>query len=110
MADQLWLDSAQAGTGARNLSAAGAQFTEARAGAGAEIAAASAGPPWGRDGFGQAFERSYRPIEHEVLRAWEELGAYLQDLGEAVAATVRDNQAADQRSSVRIEHSSRTLP
>jgi hypothetical protein len=109
MTDELRLDPALTRTGARNLSAAGARFAEARAGAGAEIAAATTAQPWGRDEFGQSFERGYRPIEHETLRAWERLAAYLQDLGDAAAAAVRDSLATDQTASVRIEHSSRNL-
>jgi hypothetical protein len=110
MSDELWLDPALARTGAGNLSAAGSEFAEARAGAGAEIAAATAAQPWGRDEFGQSFERRYRPIEHQVMRAWEQLAAYIQGLGDEAAAAVRDSLEADQQASVRIEHSSRKLP
>jgi len=109
MTEELRLDPEPTRTGARNLSAAGARLAEARAGAGAEIAAATAVQPWGRDEFGQSFERSYRTIEHQMLRAWEQLAVHLQDLGDAAAAAVRDSLATDQAASVRIEHSSRNL-
>jgi hypothetical protein len=110
MNDELRLDPALTQTGASHLSAAGAQFAEARAGAGEEIAAATAAQPWGRDEFGQIFDRNYRPVEDQVLRAWEQLGAYLQGLGEAAEAAVRDSSATDQHASVRIEHAPRNLP
>jgi hypothetical protein len=110
MSDELRLDPDQALRGAGDLSAAGAEFAELRAGAGAEIAAATARRPWGSDAMGQSFERNYRPIELQVLQAWAQLAEYIQGLGEAAAATVRDNLEADHEASVRIDQSSRNRP
>ncbi|WP_433299451.1 hypothetical protein ACQP2F_46215 [Actinoplanes sp. CA-030573] len=52
-----------------------------REGAGASIAAASAARPWGDDEAGRAFERRYRPVEAQVLAAWEQLAQYMESLG-----------------------------
>jgi hypothetical protein len=79
MNDEIRLDPAIAETGASHLSAAGARFAEARAGAGAEIAAATATQPWGPDEFGQGFERNYRPIEDQVADRWYALGRLLAE-------------------------------
>jgi hypothetical protein len=110
MSDELRLDPARALTGARALSAAGTELAELRAGPGAEIAAATAGRPWGSDAMGQSFERNYRPIEEQVLQAWAQLADYLQGLGEAAAASVRDNLQADHEASERISSVRNDLP
>ena len=104
---ELWLEPRVAFDGASSLSSAGQALGALRAGAGAEIAAASAAPPWGGDDIGQSFEQNYRPIEQQVLTAWEQLAAYLQDLGAEAAASVRDNLQADDHASVRVQHSYR---
>lgn len=52
-----------------------------RDGPGASIAAASASRPWGDDEAGRAFERRYRPVEAQVLAAWEQLARYMESLG-----------------------------
>jgi len=104
---ELWLEPQAALDGAGSLAAAGQGFAALRAGAGAEIAAASAARPWGSDDIGQSFEQNYRPIEQQVLTAWEQLAAYLQDLGAAAAASVQDNLQADDHASVRVKHSYR---
>jgi len=67
----------------------------------------SATHPWGTDDIGQAFERNYRPIEQQVLQAWEELGGYVEGLGDAVVQAVREAQQTDHTSSVRVERSYR---
>ncbi|MEV6598979.1 hypothetical protein AB0M36_19280 [Actinoplanes sp. NPDC051346] len=102
---ELWLDPGQAAGGGRDLASAGQHLTELRTGAGAEVAAKSATRPWGNDDIGQAFERNYRPIEQQVLQAWERLGAYVEELGDASVQTVREALRTDEISSVRVEHS-----
>jgi len=72
----------------RDLAAAGTHLTEQRSEAGAEVAALSGARPWGTDDIGEAFERTYRPIEQQVLRAWEKLGGHVTELGDAVAVRV----------------------
>jgi len=104
---ELWLEPQAALDGAREMSIAGQDLADLRAGAGAAIAAASAAPPWGNDDMGRSFERNYRPVEQQVLAAWEQLAAYLESLGEQAAASVQDNLQADHHASVRVEHSYR---
>jgi hypothetical protein len=82
---------AQAARGARALSVAGAELAAQRHGAGAAIAAASAGRPWGGDPGGQAFDLRYSTVERQVLDAWEQLADYIESLGEAAARSVRDH-------------------
>lgn len=104
---ELWLEPQIATDGARQLADAGRDFAAQRAGLGAEIAAASSAQPWGRDDIGQTFEQNYRPVEQQVLAAWEQLAAYLEGLGEQAAASVQDNLQADLNASVRVEHAYR---
>jgi hypothetical protein len=66
----------------RDLAVAGRKLAALRAGAGGELAAASAARPWGDDAAGRAFEQRYRSIEEQVLGAWEQLAGYLERLGE----------------------------
>jgi hypothetical protein len=84
------LDGDRALAGARELSAAGRDLATQRDGPGAGIAAGSAALPWGRDHAGHAFDRRYRPVERQVLDAWEQLAAYMESLGDATARTIRD--------------------
>ena len=99
---RLYLDPKVVLDGARNLSAAGLHFQSEYRSTGRSIAAESGERPWGKDDIGDSFERNYRPIEQQVLQAWCQLGEYLQGLGDAAAASVGDNQDADQDSAVRV--------
>ena len=99
---RLYLDPQVVLDGARNLSAAGLHFQSAYWSTGRSIAAESGERPWGKDDIGGSFEQNYRPVEQQVLQAWFQLGEYLQGLGDAAAASVGDNQGADQYSSVRV--------
>lgn len=85
---ELWLDPARALTGARDLSAAGDDLAELRF---------TAGQPWGA-----TFERTYRPLEQQIFEIMARLAEEIQDLGEAVAASVRDNLESDEQASVRV--------
>jgi hypothetical protein len=106
--DRLGADAAQALRGAHELIAAGRVLAELQRGAGASVAAASAGQPWGRDGVGLAFERQYRPVERQILLAWEQLAAYMESLGEAAARSVHDHVGAE--ASERISSAYREQP
>jgi len=64
-------------SGARRLSEAGRALGAQRDGLGL------APRPWGDDEAGRAFERRYRPVEAQVLAAWEQLARYVEDLGDA---------------------------
>jgi len=64
-------------SGARRLSEAGRSLSAQRDGIG------PAPQPWGDDEAGRAFERRYRSVEAQVLAAWEQLGRYVEDLGDA---------------------------
>ena len=103
MADgRLYLDPAVALDGARNLTAAGRHYENLLTGPGAEVAEITGKRPWGNDDIGQSFENNYRPIEQLVFQAWDQLARYVEQLGEAVAAGVADNQQADQESGMRV--------
>jgi hypothetical protein len=103
MADgQLHLDPQRALAGARDLSAAGKQLSALRDADGGRIAAASAGPPWGNDDIGAAFEKTYRVLERQTLASWEKLAAYLEGLGNAAAHTVNNNLQADVEAGTRV--------
>ncbi|MGK5679877.1 hypothetical protein [Actinoplanes sp. URMC 104] len=99
---RLRLDAEEALAGSHALSAAGEDLDARRTRAGAEIAAASSASPWGRDEYGQSFERHYRPFEQQVLVAWQQIAAYVSGLGDAGAQSVRDNLEADDRAAQRI--------
>ena len=100
---ELWLDPERAAEGGRDLAAAGRHLGELRDGAGADAAALSGTRPWGTDDIGQAFDRNYRPIEQQVLQAWENLGGYVEGLGDAVVQAVREAIQTDHNASVRVE-------
>ena len=111
MADgRLHLDPAVALDGARNLTAAGRHYRGLLSGPGAEITDGTAGRPWGRDDIGQSFENGYRPVERQVFQAWERLARHVQQLGEAAAASVADNQRADRESGLRVTRAYRGPP
>ncbi|HET6530768.1 MAG TPA: hypothetical protein VFH03_09165 [Actinoplanes sp.] len=99
---RLYLDPAVVLDGARNLRAAGTHVRNEHRSTGMALAADTAARPWGKDDIGAAFEKNYRPIEQQVLQAWSQLGEYLEGLGDAAAASVGDNQGADQEASVRV--------
>ena len=84
------LDGDRALAGALQLSAAGRDLATQRDGPGAALTSESAARPWGRDHAGHAFDRRYRPVERQVLDAWELLAAYMESLGEATARTIHD--------------------
>jgi len=107
MADELWLDADRVTSGGRDLAAAGKHFTTERFGAGSELAAISGQRPWGQDEIGQTFEKNYRPIEQQVLQAWEKLGLYVEGLGDAVVETVREATLTDQQAAVQVERTYR---
>lgn len=104
---ELWLEPDPAAAAGRDLAAAGRHLGELRDDAGAEAAELSGARPWGTDDIGQAFERNYRPIEHQVLQAWEKLGGYVEGLGDAVVQAVREAVQTDHTASVRVEHTYR---
>jgi len=107
MAEELWLDPDRVTSGGRDLAAAGKHLTSERFGAGTELASISGQRPWGTDEIGSAFEKNYRPIEQQVLLAWEKLGAYVEGLGDAVVDTVRDATETDHHAAVQVERTYR---
>jgi hypothetical protein len=108
MAEELWLDPDRVLSGGRDLAAAGKHLTAERSGAGGELAAISGQRPWGTDEIGQTFENNYRPIEQQVLLAWEKLGLYVEGLGDAVVDTVREATETDHHAAVQVERTYRT--
>ncbi|MFB9542644.1 hypothetical protein [Micromonospora sagamiensis] len=92
---QLWLDPGRARRGGMDLSLAGRAVRAKRDGLGAEIAAASAQRPWGRDDIGGAFEKTYRGLEATLLRAWEGVGRHVEGLGADVVRSVDANVETD---------------
>jgi hypothetical protein len=99
--DEIVLDPARAARGGADLFHAGEALSSLRTGPGAEIAAASAGKPWGNDDIGTTFDTNYRPVEQAILGAWESIGSYVEGLGSAVvtsvSSTVDTDTAAGQR-------------
>ncbi|MEU7903856.1 hypothetical protein [Actinoplanes sp. NPDC049118] len=104
---ELWLDPDRAANGGRDLASAGSHLTRLRTGPGAELAALSAARPWGADAIGQAFEKNYRPIEQQVLEAWEKLAGYVEGLGDAVVEAVREATQTDHHAAVRVDRTYR---
>lgn len=100
---QLWLDPGRARRGGTDLSFAGRAVKAKRDGLGAEIAAASAQRPWGRDDIGAAFEKTYRGIEATLLRAWDGLGRHIDGLGADVVQSVRANVETDAANAGRLD-------
>jgi hypothetical protein len=107
MADELWLDPDRVANGGRDLAAAGKHLTTERFTAGTELASISGRRPWGSDEIGSAFEANYRPIEQQVLLAWEKLGGYVEGLGDAVVETVGEATEADHHAAVQVERTYR---
>ena len=107
MADELRLDPDRVAGGGRDLASAGKHLTGERTGAGAELVAISGTRPWGTDDIGSAFEKNYRPIEQQVLLAWEKLGLYVEGLGDAVGETVREVTRTDHHAAVQVERTYR---
>ena len=102
---RLQLDADEAFAGSHALAAAGEDLSARRRHAGGEIAAATSLSPWGRDEYGQSFERQYRPVEEQVLDAWLQLATYVRDLGEAAGQSVHDNLGADADAARRVHRS-----
>ena len=73
--DEIVLDPVRAARGGAELLHAGEALSSLRSGRGAEIAAASAGKPWGTDDIGTTFDTNYRPVEQAILGAWESIGS-----------------------------------
>jgi hypothetical protein len=107
MTDELWLDPDRVASGGHDLASAGRHLTTERFGAGAELVASSGRRPWGSDEIGQAFENNYRPIEQQVLLAWEKLGAYVEGLGDTVVETVREATEVDRHAALQVERTYR---
>ena len=107
MAEELWLDSDRVVNGGRDLASAGKHLTSARLSAGGALAATSGARPWGTDDIGQTFENNYRPIEQQLLLAWEKLGLYVEGLGDAVVETVREATQTDHHAAVQVERTYR---
>ena len=107
MAEEFWLDPDRVTNGGRDLAAAGKHLTSERFAAGTELAGISGQRPWGTDEIGSAFEKNYRPIEQQVLLAWEKLGAYVEGLGDAVGETVREAIEADHHAAAEVERTYR---
>ena len=102
MTDRLYLDAKVALDGARNLTGAGQHYLNLLTTSGLQLADETQRRPWGKDDIGQAFESNYRPIEQQVFEAWGRLADYVMELGEAVDASVADNQQADAESGMRV--------
>ncbi|WDZ86974.1 hypothetical protein [Micromonospora cathayae] len=99
---QLWLDPERARRGGTDLSLAGRAVKAKRDGLGAEIAAASAQKPWGKDDIGAAFEKTYRGFEATLLRAWDGLGRHIEGLGADVVQSVKANVETDAANAGRL--------
>jgi hypothetical protein len=99
---QLSLDPQRAFGGARDMVSAGKHLKDLHSSDGAEIKSLSAGPPWGNDEIGAAFEKTYRTLEQQTLQSWERLAAYVEGLGYAVAQSVNNNVQTDGAAANRV--------
>ena len=100
--DELRLDAPAADQGARRIGDVGRSLTALRDGDGSALTSASAARPWGGDEAGRAFECRYRPVEAQVMAAWEQLAQYVEGLGDVVARAVHDDREADAAASRRM--------
>ena len=98
----IWLDPDRACRGGRDLAYAVKGVPAQRETLGAEIAAASADRPWGKDDIGSAFEKNYREFEQSLLKAWSSVGRYVEDLGTSVVTSVVNTVETDARNGQRI--------
>jgi hypothetical protein len=105
--EQLHLDAPRATAGGRDLSAAGSRMVGMSNGPVAEIAAVSAGQPWGSDEIGAAFQKNYGPLVQKFVEAFGKVAGYVEGLGDAAVLTVEDNTAADARASATVTQSYR---
>lgn len=99
---QLWLDPARVHRAGVDLVMAGQAITDRRNGIGAQIEAAGAERPWGKDDIGATFEQKYRGFEALVLKSWAGLGAYLTSLGADVVQSVNASVETDAANAARI--------
>jgi hypothetical protein len=102
MSDRLYLDAKVALDGARDLTGAGRHYLDLLTTTGRGLSDQTHRRPWGSDDIGQAFESNYRPIEQQVFEAWGKLADHVMELGAAVAASMADNQQADEESGMRV--------
>jgi hypothetical protein len=102
--DEVWLDANRTTSGGRDLAATGQQLARLRASAGAEVESLSATRPWGGDDIGSAFDRNYRPVEEQLLQAWEAIGRHVEGLGDAVLQSVHDLLRSDDDAADRVHH------
>ncbi|MEE6257261.1 hypothetical protein [Plantactinospora sonchi] len=101
---ELWLDPGQAQRSGTDLAYAGKAVTAQHDGMGAEIRAASANRPWGKDEIGEAFEQRYRGFETTIFKAWQSVGRYVETLGVNVTQSVQASVQTDAASAQRIQH------
>ena len=107
MSDHLFLDPEQALDATARLTDAGSSYFDLRYSAGAEICHASEARPWGRDDIGATFDQNYRPIEQQVMAAWLQLSAFLENIAAAAEHTVRQNIAADEQARAEVQRAYR---
>jgi hypothetical protein len=107
MTGELYLDAPRASAAGRDLSAVGDRLASMNGGPVAEIAAASADQPWGRDEIGAAFQKDYDPLVAKFVEAFGKVAGYVEGLGEAAVLSVEDNTAADARASATVTRSYR---
>ncbi|MFC4069491.1 hypothetical protein [Actinoplanes subglobosus] len=105
MTGELYLDAPRAAAAGRDLSSVGGQLVGMTNGPVAEIAAASADQPWGRDEIGAAFQKDYGPLVAKFVEAFGTVAPYVEGLGEAAVLSVDDNTAADSRASATVTRS-----
>lgn len=100
--DELWLDPGRAQRAGADLALAGKAISTHREGLGADIAAASADRPWGKDDIGSAFEKAYRQFETMILKSWQNVGGYVEGLGAGVVQSVNASVETDAAAGHRI--------
>ena len=63
----------------------------------ADLSAASARQPWGRDEIGAAFQMNYGPLMQQFAEAFGTVAVFVEGLGDAADQSMQDNLAADDR-------------
>lgn len=97
------LDAQATAAAGRDLADIGADLLRARHTIGANLDAAGAARPWGRDELGGAFTRRYEEAATETLDAWRATAEHLGAFGVQVGKATEDMLETDRMTSEVID-------
>ncbi|GII24111.1 hypothetical protein [Planosporangium mesophilum] len=100
--EEMRLDAPRAERAGTNLAQSGVELARLRQGIGAELEAATAARPWGRDSLGSAFQTNYDKYGPQLLEAWASIASFVQSLGERAVVSVDRAVETDDASRRRI--------